>query len=55
MSEPKDKNPPPPEPRDVVDGVPDRTPRPAAWKYLLLALIFLLWVALLLAVVKGWL
>lgn len=46
---------PPPAPSDVVDGVPDRTAKPAAWKYAALALVFALWVALLAAVVNGWL
>lgn len=36
-----------PEPINVVDGIPDRSPRRAAWKYLLLAAIFLLWLAFL--------
>ena len=26
-----------PEPANVVDGIPDRSSRPAAWKYVLLA------------------
>ena len=36
-----------PEPVDVVDGIADRSGHPARWKILLLALIFLLWVAFL--------
>ncbi len=36
-----------PEPIDVVDGVPDRSKNQAAWKYLLIALIFAGWVAFL--------
>ena len=38
----------PPEPIDVVDGIADRSPRPTWWKYVLLLLIFLVWIALLL-------
>jgi hypothetical protein len=41
------KAPEPPEPVDAVDGIPDRSSNPAAWKYLLLAAIFLAWVAFL--------
>ncbi len=37
----------PAEPASVVDGVPDRSPRPAAWKYVLLAVVFLAWVGFL--------
>ncbi|MCD6364971.1 MAG: hypothetical protein J7M14_03765 [Planctomycetes bacterium] len=37
----------PPEPVDVVDGIPDRTSRPVLWKYLLLGVIFAVWVAFL--------
>ncbi len=36
-----------PEPIDVVDGIPDRSKNPAAWKYLLIVLIFAGWVAFL--------
>jgi hypothetical protein len=35
-------------PIDVVDGIPDRAAKPAKWKYILIALIFLAWVAFLL-------
>jgi hypothetical protein len=35
------------EPKDVVDGIADRSPRPRWWKYLVLAAIFALWVAFL--------
>lgn len=38
---------PPAAPMDVVDGIPDRSPYAALWKYLVLALIFLGWVAFL--------
>ena len=38
----------PPCPIDAVDGIADRTARPAAWKYILIAVIFLAWVAFLL-------
>jgi hypothetical protein len=37
-------------PRDVVDGIPDRTARPRAWMYLLLAAVFLGWVIFLVLV-----
>ncbi|KPK86572.1 MAG: hypothetical protein AMJ81_00970 [Phycisphaerae bacterium SM23_33] len=37
----------PPEPVDVVGGVPDHSANPALWKYLVLAGIFVLWVCLL--------
>ncbi|HOF18564.1 MAG TPA: hypothetical protein PK082_06615 [Phycisphaerae bacterium] len=36
-----------PEPVDVVEGIPDRSNRRSAWKYFLLAAIFLLWLAFL--------
>lgn len=35
------------QPVDVVDGIPDRSARRSAWKYVLLALVFLGWVAFL--------
>ncbi len=38
---------PPPTPVDVVDGIPDRSANPAAWKGILAAAIFLAWVAFL--------
>ena len=34
-------------PVDVVDGIPDRSAKPAAWKYVLLAIIFAVWMAVL--------
>ena len=34
---------PPPKPRDVVDGVPDVSSNRPAWKYALIAVIFLVW------------
>ena len=37
-------------PRDVVDGIPDRTARPRVWMYLLLAAVFLAWVLFLILV-----
>ena len=39
--------PPPPDPVDVVDGIPDRGTATRPWKYVLLAMIFLGWVAFL--------
>jgi len=36
-----------PQPVDVVDGIPDRSLRPGRWKYVLIAVIFLAWVAFL--------
>jgi hypothetical protein len=36
-----------PEPVDVVDGIPDRAAHTPAWKLLLLAGIFLAWLAFL--------
>ncbi len=35
-------------PRDVVDGIPDRAARRPLWKYLVIALVFLAWLAFLL-------
>ena len=43
----------PAQPIDVVDGIADRSSHPAAWKYALLALAFLAWVAVLLATLMG--
>lgn len=37
----------PPEPRDVVDGIPDRSPNAAAWKLLVLGGVFLAWIGFL--------
>jgi hypothetical protein len=34
-------------PVNVQDGIPDRSARPVAWKYVVLAAIFLGWVAFL--------
>jgi len=36
-----------PEPVDVVDGIPDRSAHAPAWKYVLIALLFLAWLAFL--------
>jgi len=50
MSKPADKSaqqPIPTDPVDVIDGVPDRTPNPALWKKLLIAAIFIAWMAFL--------
>ena len=38
---------PPPQPVDVVDGIPDRSSSRRSWKYLLLAAIFVFWMAFL--------
>jgi hypothetical protein len=43
----------PSEPIDVVDGIADRSSHPAAWKYAILAMAFLAWVAVLLATLTG--
>jgi uncharacterized membrane-anchored protein len=43
----------PAQPIDVVDGIADRSSRPAAWKYAALAAVFLAWVAVLLATLMG--
>ncbi len=32
---------------DVVDGIPDRSPHRSAWKYMLMAAVFVLWVGFL--------
>lgn len=34
---------PPPRPMDMVDGVPDVSPRRPAWKYALIAGVFAVW------------
>ena len=48
---PDEKPAPPPveptEPVDVVDGIPDRSARPAWWKAAILAAVFVAWVAFL--------
>lgn len=36
-----------PDPRDVIDDIPDRTSRGRTWKLLVLAAIFVGWVAFL--------
>ncbi len=36
-----------PEPRDVIDGVPDRSAKARPWKYVALALVFLAWICFL--------
>ena len=36
-----------PAPRDVIDGIPDRTSRGRMWKLLVLAAIFAAWMAFL--------
>ena len=36
-----------PEPVNVVDGIPDRSPRPATWKTILLLAVFAAWIAIL--------
>ena len=46
----KDDATPPPEPIDVVDGIPDRSPRRRLWVCLVLALVFLAWLAFLIFV-----
>lgn len=43
----------PPEPVDVVDGIPDRSAGGAAWKYALILLVFLAWVALLIYILTA--
>ena len=36
-----------PEPVDVVEGIPDRSARPAVWQYVAIAAVFALWIAML--------
>jgi len=36
-----------PQVTDLVDGIPDRSANPAAWKYVLIAAAFLAWGAVL--------
>lgn len=43
----KPARPQPPPPLDVVDGIADRSSTPRKWKYVLLAILFLSWVAVL--------
>ncbi len=45
----------PTEPIDVVDGIADRSVKPAAWQYAALTGVFLAWVTVLLATLLGWL
>lgn len=47
QSERKPQNHTPGEPIDVLDGIPDRSPATAWWRYAVLLAIFLAWVALL--------
>jgi hypothetical protein len=54
MSKGNKDAPQPLEPVDVVDAVPDRTSRPAAWKFVLLAAGFAAWVAALVTALMGW-
>ena len=54
MSKSGQDNAAPPQPVDVVDGVPDRSAKPAAWQYLTLAAFFIVWVAVLLVALLGW-
>ena len=37
----------PPQPVDVVDGIPDRAENPPRWKYVLIAAVFLAWLGFL--------
>ena len=38
----------PPAPRDSVDGIPDRAAHRPGWKYVLIAILFAAWLAVLL-------
>ena len=38
---------------DVIDGIPGRRANTAAWKYILLAIIFLAWIAFLIYIRSG--
>lgn len=40
--------PPPPEPIDVVEGIPDRRARSQRWRLLVLAGVFVAWIAFML-------
>lgn len=42
-----DEAPPLPEPVDVVDGIPDRRAKPSRWAYVLIAAVFVAWLAFL--------
>ncbi len=46
---PRDDSP-PPEPVDVVDGIPDRSPRRRMWVFVVLTLVFLAWLTFLIFV-----
>jgi len=35
----------PTEPVNLVDGIPDRSPRPAKWAYVVIGVVFVAWVA----------
>jgi len=50
MADTDASRPTPTQPRDVVDGIPDRSARPSPLKYLLVAAAFCGWLAVLLAV-----
>ena len=41
------------DPVNQVDGIPDRSPRRPWWKYLLLVVVFLAWVAFLIYVQRA--
>jgi hypothetical protein len=41
------KQPPPPEPVDMRDGIPDAAQRRPAWKYVLIGVVFAAWIAFL--------
>ena len=43
----------PPEPVNVVDGIPDRSERTPAWRYVVLAAVFLCWLAFLIYCAAG--
>lgn len=45
--QPTGRTPPPPEPIDMVDGIPDRAARAPLWRYLLLVAVGLAWIAVL--------
>ncbi len=36
-----------PQPVNVIDGIPDRTPKPRVWMYVLCGAVFVLWLAFL--------
>lgn len=40
-------------PVDVIDGIPGRNANTAAWKYILLVILFLAWVAFLIYIRSG--